>query len=97
MMRTYKISVLVIAFVLLATASNALAKVRTVTIRVQGLTCEMCAASLQPELKSTNGVLDARVYFKKGTAWVKYDDAKITVTRLRKVIKDAGFKPIGKV
>lgn len=55
MKRTYKISVLVIVFVLLATASNAFAKVRTVTFRVQGMTCEMCAASLQPELKSRNG------------------------------------------
>ena len=64
-MGTYKISVLVIAFVLLATASNALAKVRTVTFRVEGMTCELCTASLQPQLKSTNGVLDARVYLKK--------------------------------
>ena len=96
MKRTYKISMLVIVFVLLATASNSLAKVRTVTLRVKGMTCEMCAASLQPELKSTNGVLDARVYFKLGTAWIKYDDTKITVTRLRKVIKDEGFKAIGK-
>ncbi len=32
MMRTYRISVLVIVFVLLAAASNALAKVRTVTL-----------------------------------------------------------------
>lgn len=53
MMRTHKISVWVIVFVLLATASNALAKVRTVTLRVQGMTCAMCAASLRPELKST--------------------------------------------
>lgn len=96
MKRTYKMSMLVITFVLLAAASNSFAKVRTVTLRVQVLTCEMCAASLQPELKSTNGVLDARVYFKLGTAWIKYDDTKITVTRLRKVIKDEGFKAIGK-
>ena len=96
MKRTYKMSMLVITFVLLAAASNSFAKVRTVTLRVQVLTCEMCAASLQPELTSTNGVLDARVYFKLGTAWIKYDDTKITVTRLRKVIKDAGFKAIAK-
>ena len=96
MKRTYKISMLVIVFVLLATASNSFAKVRTVTIRMQGLTCEMCAASLQPELKSTNGVLDARVYFKLGTAWIKYDDTKITIAGLRKVIKDTGFKAVAK-
>ncbi len=84
---------LVITFVLLAAASNAFAKVRTVTLRVKGMTCEMCAASLQPELKAANGVLDAKVYFKRGTAWVKYDDKKITVAGLRKIVKDVGFKP----
>lgn len=41
MKRTYKMSMLVITFVLLAAASNSFAKVRTVTLRVQGLTCEM--------------------------------------------------------
>jgi len=56
------------------------------------MTCEMCAASLQPELKSTNGVLDANVYFKRGTTWIKYDDKKITITRLRKVIKEGDSK-----
>ena len=93
-MRPKKMSMLVVTFVLLAAASNAFAKVRTVTLRVRGMTCEGCAASLQPELKATNGVLDAKVYFKRGTAWIKYDDAKITIAGLRKVIKDTGFKTI---
>ncbi len=65
MKNNYKISILIAVLILMASVSNTFAKVRTVTLRVQGLTCEMCAASLQPELKSTNGVLDARVYKKR--------------------------------
>ncbi len=67
--------------------------VKAVTIEVGGMTCQMCAASLEPELKSTKGVIDARVSFKKKNAWIKYDEKKITVSQLRAVIKDAGFTP----
>ncbi len=52
MKNNYKISILIAVLILMASVSNTFAKVRTVTLRVQGLTCEMCAASLQPELKS---------------------------------------------
>jgi len=96
MKNSYKTSILIVALVLIALAGSAFARVRTVTLRVQGMTCEMCAASLEPELKSTSGVLDAKVFFKKGTAWIKYDDAKITLAGLRKVIKDTGFRAVAK-
>lgn len=71
--------------------------VKTVTIGVDGMTCEMCAASLEPELKATKGVIDARVSFKKKNAWIKYNERQVTVSQLRQVIKDAGFKPVKKI
>jgi len=83
---------LVLALATAAITASASTTVKTVTIRVDGMTCEMCAASLEPELKATKGVLDARVSFKKKNAWIKYDDKKVTVAQLRKVINDSGFK-----
>ena len=38
---------------------------------------------------------EARVSFEGGEAWVKYDDRKVTVARLREVINDTGFKAVG--
>jgi copper chaperone CopZ len=32
------------------------------------------------------------VSYPKAEAWVKYDDQKVTVARLREVINNAGFK-----
>jgi copper chaperone CopZ len=43
-------------------------------------------------LKQTDGVIDAKVSYPKAEAWIKYDDEKITVAKLREVINKAGFK-----
>lgn len=32
--------------------------------------------------------------FEKGEAWIKYDDEKVTVAKLRKVINSTGFKAV---
>jgi copper chaperone CopZ len=42
-------------------------------------------------------VKDARVSYEKGTAWVEYDDGKVTVARLIEVIDGTGFKAAGVV
>jgi hypothetical protein len=34
------------------------------------------------------------VSFEKGEAWIKYDDKKVTVARLREVINGTGFKAV---
>lgn len=45
-----------------------------------------CASSVKKKLKATEGVEEARVSFEKKEAWIKYDDRKVTVARLREVI-----------
>lgn len=47
-------------------------------------------------MKETAGVIDAKVSYPKAEAWIKYDDQKITVAKLRDVINSTGFKA-GKV
>ncbi|MGH9970551.1 MAG: heavy-metal-associated domain-containing protein [Pyrinomonadaceae bacterium] len=72
-------------------AGIALTKTRSVTLRVKGMTCGGCATSVESALKSTEGVEDAQVSYKRGTAIVKYDDQKVTVAKLREVVNSAGF------
>jgi len=57
----------------------------------------MCARSVEQTLKKTDGVKDARVSYEKGTAWIEYDDGKVTVARLSEVIDGTGFKAAGVV
>jgi copper chaperone len=64
----------------------------SVTIKVEGMTCGGCAVTVEKALKKTPGVEDAKVSYEKGEAWVKYDDAKVTLAKLREVINNTGFK-----
>jgi mercuric transport protein len=70
------------------------AATRTVTIRVKGMSCGGCAISLEQTLKSTEGVEDAKVSYERGEALIKYDDSKVTVAKLREVIKSAGYQAV---
>jgi copper chaperone CopZ len=65
---------------------------RTLTLRVKGMTCEGCAMSIEKALKEADGVVDARVSYERGEARIKFDDQKITVVRLREIIKSLGYK-----
>jgi copper chaperone len=79
-------------FVLLATLGVVvLAAPQTVTLRVEGMTYGGCATDIEKALRATDGVLEARVSFEKGEAWVRYDDRKLTVEKIRKAIDEAGY------
>jgi mercuric ion transport protein len=45
-------------------------------------------------LKKTPGVIAASVSFEKGEAFIRYDDQKITIAELRRVINSTGFKAV---
>lgn len=66
----------------------------TVTIRVEGMHCEGCASSIEKKLKATEGVEEVRVSHEKKEAWVKFDDTKTSVARLRDAINSTGFKAV---
>jgi len=89
-----RITNLVITGVLVLTLGviTAAAFTKTVTIRVEGMKCSKCSASVTKALKATEGVEDAQVSSEKGEAVIKYDDQKLTETKLREVINSTGFK-----
>ena len=67
---------------------------KTVTIKVEGMKCDKCSASVTKALKATEGVEDAQVSSDKGEAVIKYDDQKLDETKLREVINSTGFKAV---
>ena len=73
---------------------SALAATKTVTIRVEGMTCNMCSASVTKALKATDGVEQVEVSHEKGEAVIQYDDQKVTEAKLREVINGTGFKAV---
>jgi len=71
---------------------TAAAFTKTVTIKVEGMKCAKCSASVSKALKATEGVEDAQVSSEKGEAVIKYDDQKLNEAKLREVINSTGFK-----
>ena len=50
-----------------------------------------CAISIEQVLKNTDGVEDVGVSFERGQVVVKYDDRKVTASKLRAAVKSIGF------
>ena len=86
------LNLLIIAVILTIGMATVSAATRTVTIRVEGMHCQNCAASLEKKLKATAGVQAVRVSFEKKEAWVKFDDQTISVAKIREVINSTGYK-----
>lgn len=94
MLKKQPATVMIFALVFLLGTMIAFAETREITIKVEGMTCGGCATSLTQALKETPGVLDAKASYEKGEAWIKYDDQRITVAKLREVINSTGFKAV---
>jgi copper chaperone CopZ len=73
---------------------SAFAATKTTTIRVEGMKCNHCSASVTKALKATAGVESVEVSSEKGEAVIQYDDQKVTEAKLREVINSTGFKAI---
>ena len=87
-------SVAMVAVLLCFTALTAYAATKSTTIRIEGMTCKNCSASVTKALKATEGVQKVEVSHEKGVAVVEYDDQKVTEQRLREVINSTGFKAV---
>lgn len=73
---------------------SAFAAIKTTTIRVEGMHCNQCSASVTKALKATAGVEKVEVSSEKGEAVIQYDDQKVTEAKLREVINSTGFKAV---
>jgi copper chaperone len=64
----------------------------TTTIKVDGMTCGGCTASVTRVLSELPGVATAEVTLDPGQAMVAFDPAKLTREALCAAIDDAGFE-----
>lgn len=63
----------------------------TVTLKVGGMTCGGCTASVTRVLKAVPGVAEVDVKLQPGQATVRYDAAKVAVPALAAAIEGAGY------
>jgi copper chaperone len=93
-MRKVLTTTVMIGVLMAFAALNVLAVTKTSTIKVEGMHCKNCSASVTKALKAQDGVQKVDVDFEKGTAVVEYDDEKVTEQKLKEVITSTGFKVV---
>lgn len=79
-----------------APASTSVARTvatQTVSVRVDGMICQVCAGSVKNALKKVDGVQNAEISLEKRHAVIHYDARTVSVDQLTRAIKDAGYKP----
>jgi Cu+-exporting ATPase len=64
---------------------------RGVTLKITGMTCAACAATVQKALKGLNGVKTATVNIATEQATVTYSADQASILDLRKAVEDAGY------
>lgn len=63
----------------------------TLTLKVFGMTCNGCVASVQNALNDIAGVQDVDVNLALEQAVIEYDDTQVDKIELIKAIENAGF------
>jgi Cu+-exporting ATPase len=76
----------------MSAATGANAASGTCELRVDGMTCASCAASVARVLRAQPGVTDAQVDFMMGRAVVAIDPAVADPARLAKAVDKAGYR-----
>ena len=67
----------------------------TATLKIQGMTCGGCVASVQRVLSALDGVGRAEVSLEQKQATVEYDPARVTQPDLKAAVEDAGYEVVG--
>ncbi len=65
--------------------------VEAVTLKIGGMTCGGCVASVERVLKAIPGVVAVKVQLSPGLAEVNFDPARTGTTALRTTVEAAGY------
>lgn len=72
-------------------ATGAAAAERTVTLKVEGMTCALCGPTVKKSLERVQGVTKVQIDPDKEIAVVVFDDAKADIKALTTATTNAGY------
>jgi copper chaperone len=64
----------------------------TITLKVNGMTCQGCVRSVKNVLERVPGVFAAEVDLERGQARVQIDQARVAPGALKAAIEEAGYE-----
>jgi Cu+-exporting ATPase len=62
------------------------------SLPVEGMHCAACAVKIEKQLQKMDGILEARVNYGTGKAYLKYEKDKLDMKKLRQEIKELGYQ-----
>ncbi|MGQ0663953.1 MAG: mercury resistance system periplasmic binding protein MerP [Pseudomonadota bacterium] len=81
-----------LAAVAMLSAASAVAGEQTVTLKVDGMFCDLCPAIVKKSLTRVDGVRNATVSYETTLATVTFDDARTNIEALIKATTNAGYR-----
>lgn len=63
------------------------------TIKVKGMHCIGCEMNVQMALEEKGGIKKIKADYKKGVVEIEYDENKIKLDEIKKIIMETGYKP----
>lgn len=67
-------------------------EIKTITLKVDGMTCTLCVPAVKKAIQRIDGVKKADVIYKDGKAIVEHDSAKTNTQNIIKAIEGVGYK-----
>ncbi|MFQ5736456.1 MAG: heavy-metal-associated domain-containing protein [Thermodesulfobacteriota bacterium] len=67
-------------------------EIKSVTLRIGGMTCRLCTTAVKKSLSGVEGVKGAKVSFKGKEAYVEYDEAETDLKEMLRAVEKAGYK-----
>ncbi len=65
-----------------------------ITLKIEGMHCEMCSSRMQKAFLNAKGVYDAEVDLENKCARVTYDAGKLKEEDLKNIIRETGYQPV---
>ncbi|WP_457754351.1 heavy metal translocating P-type ATPase [Thermococcus sp.] len=62
-----------------------------VNIKITGMSCASCAKTIEMALKELEGVKEAKVNLATESAYIKFDESKVSITYIIKAIESVGY------
>lgn len=70
--------------------------VQSITLNIDGMSCNGCATTVQETLNKMDGVSDAKVDLENESASVTYNTDAVSVSDFKQAVEDAGYDFRGK-
>ncbi len=68
--------------------------VQKTILKISGMHCASCAVNIENSLKNKEGVFKINVNFASEKASLEFDSAKITISKIQKIIQKLGYRAI---